>query len=185
MAGGADAVNSFTRFYLALLGQISYDRCPAVPPELVLLPGWSPIHLPHVGLVANHRRAAGDHVGQSPGAKLAGGTGNRRAVRPARSRVAGVPLSGIGRSSPVGFSWDNFFRQADRGLKWLERRRIRPLRRRALAARERWMTTRFAHSDGLGAIFPPIVWSIIALKCLGYPDDSVELRYNFDQLADS
>src|SRR5213595_2876013 len=43
--GGADAVNSFTRFYLALLGQISYDHCPAVPPELVLLPNWSPINI--------------------------------------------------------------------------------------------------------------------------------------------
>ncbi|HEY2762144.1 MAG TPA: prenyltransferase/squalene oxidase repeat-containing protein, partial [Pirellulales bacterium] len=27
-AGGADAVNSFTRFYLALLGQIPYEACP-------------------------------------------------------------------------------------------------------------------------------------------------------------
>ncbi|MEA1949852.1 MAG: prenyltransferase/squalene oxidase repeat-containing protein, partial [Planctomycetota bacterium] len=34
--GGADAVNSYTRFYLALLGQISYDQCPAVPPEVML-----------------------------------------------------------------------------------------------------------------------------------------------------
>src|SRR6185436_28163 len=57
-----------------------------------------------------------------------------------------------------------------------------PLRRRGLAAAERWMTTRFAHSDGLGAIFPPIIWSVIALKCLGYADDSAEMRYNFDQL---
>ena len=31
-------------------------------------------------------------------------------------------------------------------------------------------------SDGLGAIFPPIVWSIIALRCLGYADDSPEVR---------
>ena len=37
-AGGAHACNSFTRFYLALLGQISYDECPCVPPELVLIP---------------------------------------------------------------------------------------------------------------------------------------------------
>ena len=36
--GGADAVNSFTRFYLALLGQISYDQCPEVPPEMIFLP---------------------------------------------------------------------------------------------------------------------------------------------------
>ena len=43
--GGADAVNSFTRFYLALLGQVSYAVCPAVPPELVLLPTWFPANL--------------------------------------------------------------------------------------------------------------------------------------------
>ena len=43
--GGADAVNSHTRFYLALLGQISYEQCPAVPPEFVLLPKWCPINL--------------------------------------------------------------------------------------------------------------------------------------------
>ena len=37
-ASGAEQVNSFTRFYLALLGVISYEQCPAVPPEVVLLP---------------------------------------------------------------------------------------------------------------------------------------------------
>src|SRR5207253_6390662 len=45
LGGGADAVNSFTRFYLALLAQISYEHCPAVPPEMVLLPKWSPINI--------------------------------------------------------------------------------------------------------------------------------------------
>ncbi len=37
-AGGAHECNSFTRFYLALLGQIDYEECPCVPPELVLIP---------------------------------------------------------------------------------------------------------------------------------------------------
>ena len=37
-AGGAEKVNSFTRFYLALLGIISYQQCPAVPPELMFIP---------------------------------------------------------------------------------------------------------------------------------------------------
>ncbi|HBN74495.1 MAG TPA: squalene--hopene cyclase, partial [Planctomycetaceae bacterium] len=40
-AGGAEKVNSFTRYYMALLGLISYHQCPAVPPELVLLPRWT------------------------------------------------------------------------------------------------------------------------------------------------
>ena len=39
-AGGAEQINSFTRYYLALLGAISYAQCPAVPPELILIPRW-------------------------------------------------------------------------------------------------------------------------------------------------
>ena len=47
-AGGADRVNSFTRFYLALLGQIDHAQCPAVPPEMILLPKWFPVNLHRV-----------------------------------------------------------------------------------------------------------------------------------------
>jgi squalene-hopene/tetraprenyl-beta-curcumene cyclase len=44
-AGGAEMVNSFTRYYLALLGLISYEQCPAVPPEIMLLPSWCPFNI--------------------------------------------------------------------------------------------------------------------------------------------
>src|SRR5215831_17927597 len=36
--GGLEACNSFTRIYLAIFGQCSWDDTPAVPPEIVLLP---------------------------------------------------------------------------------------------------------------------------------------------------
>src|SRR5207253_6901820 len=39
--GGAARCNSFTQFYLALLGQFPYANCPAVPPEMMLLPRWA------------------------------------------------------------------------------------------------------------------------------------------------
>jgi len=38
--GGAANSNSFTRFYLALLGQIPYANCPTVQVEMMLLPRW-------------------------------------------------------------------------------------------------------------------------------------------------
>jgi len=44
------------------------------------------------------------------------------------------------------------------------------------------MLDRFTGSDGLGAIFPPMVWSIIALKCLGYSDDAPEMQYCVERL---
>src|SRR5262245_61298253 len=36
--GGLDACNSFTKIYLAIFGQYPWERCPSVPPELILLP---------------------------------------------------------------------------------------------------------------------------------------------------
>ena len=43
--GGLDATNSFTRIYLAIFGQYPWERCPAVPPEIILLPRSAPINL--------------------------------------------------------------------------------------------------------------------------------------------
>jgi squalene-hopene/tetraprenyl-beta-curcumene cyclase len=180
--GGADAVNSFTRFYLALLGQISYDQCPAVPAEAVLLPKWFPINLYAVSawsrtmivplsIISHHR----------PVRRIEPRLGIRELFvrEPETWPLPRCP----GLKGGTGFfSWDNFFRTADRLMKWCQRRKVLPLRRKALAAAERWMLMRFDHSDGLGAIYPPIVWSIIALKCLGYPDDSAELQYCQDEL---
>ena len=41
----------------------------------------------------------------------------------------------------------------------------------ALRRAERWILDRLEGSDGLGAIFPGIVNTIIALRCLGYSYD--------------
>jgi squalene-hopene/tetraprenyl-beta-curcumene cyclase len=180
--GGADAVNSFTRFYLALLGQISYEHCPAVPPEIMLLPKWSPINI--------YRMSAWSRTIVVP-LSIMWAHRPVRAVEPERGirelflkEPAEWPaLRCPGLQQRTGFfSWDNFFRTADRTLKNLERRGLRPLRERALSAAKSWMVERFAKSEGLGAIFPPIIWSIIALKCLGYADDSPEVEYNQREL---
>src|SRR5438132_11992056 len=43
--GGAAECNSFTKFYLALLGQFPYGNCPSVPPEMMLLPRWAYVNI--------------------------------------------------------------------------------------------------------------------------------------------
>jgi squalene-hopene/tetraprenyl-beta-curcumene cyclase len=78
--------------------------------------------------------------------------------------------------------WARFFRGVDRIIKGCEAAGLTPLRARAVQACRRWMLTRFDHSDGLGAIFPPIVWSIIALKSMGCDDDAAEVREAWTQL---
>jgi squalene-hopene/tetraprenyl-beta-curcumene cyclase len=46
--GGAERCNTYSKFYLAALGQMHYDSVPAVPPEMVLLPRWFYFHLDKV-----------------------------------------------------------------------------------------------------------------------------------------
>ncbi|HYR46457.1 MAG TPA: prenyltransferase/squalene oxidase repeat-containing protein, partial [Thermoanaerobaculia bacterium] len=43
--GGLDACNSFTKIYLSIFGQYDWERCPVVPPELVLLPDAFPVSI--------------------------------------------------------------------------------------------------------------------------------------------
>lgn len=180
--GGADAVNSFTRFYFALLGQIPYDSCPAVPPEMVLLPSWSPVNVYRISawsrtifvplsIVWAHQpvRNIDPHLG----------------IHELFLREPGdwPPLSSPGEHPGVAATaWRTFFRALDGTLKLAERLRVRPLRRRSLHCAEAWMLERFRESDGLGAIFPPIVWSAVALRCLGYSPDGAEIQECLRQL---
>ena len=182
-AGGADAVNSFTRFYLALLGQISYDHCPAVPPELALLPKWLPVNL--------YRMSSWSRTIVVP-LSLMWAHRPAREIDPARGIEElflaepenWPPLSAPGEKRGAAAQWASLFRTLDRVIKWCDRRRLRPLRGAGIRAAQQWMLDRFAGSDGLGAIFPPIIWSIVALECLGYDDKSPELRYCHEQLED-
>ena len=65
-------------------------------------------------------------------------------------------------------SWTNFFLGLDRLLKWADRRLPRSWREPGIRAAHRWMLEHFENSDGLGAIFPPMIYTVIALHCLGY-----------------
>src|SRR4029453_8389842 len=63
------------------------------------------------------------------------------------------------------------FTQIDAALKVWEHRAPDVIRRSALREAEKWMFDRTRHSDGLGAIFPAMMYFIMALECLGYPRD--------------
>jgi squalene-hopene/tetraprenyl-beta-curcumene cyclase len=159
--GGLDATNSFTRIYLAIFGQYPWERCPAVPPEIILLPGAVPINLYEMsswtrGIVV-------------PLAVI-------WASKPSCPVPTSAGISELLLDNPArvyarrGF-WKAFFKTTDATLKLVERRGWSPSREKALKACEQWMFEHFEKSDGIGAIFPPIINSIIALRCLGYAND--------------
>jgi squalene-hopene/tetraprenyl-beta-curcumene cyclase len=159
--GGLSAVNSFTRIYLALFGQFPWNRCPAVPPELILLPQWFPINLYEL---SSWSRAIVVPLSVIWAFKPSHAVPEYASIDELWLDTALPP------AARPGF-WRNFFKMTDSVLKFLEQRHWTPWRRHALAACEHWMIEHFRNSDGIGAIFPPIINSIIALRCLGYANE--------------
>ena len=64
----------------------------------------------------------------------------------------------------------NVFLAIDRALKAAQRAGVIPTRERAIRAAEAWILDRVRPetTDGLGAIFPPMVYIQVALQALGY-----------------
>jgi squalene-hopene/tetraprenyl-beta-curcumene cyclase len=164
--GGAEQCNTYSKFYLAALGQMHYDQVPAIPPELVLLPKWFYFHLDKV--------SAWSRTMIMPLAVVSSYRPVRQLPEPRGIMELYAGHDYIHRPF-IGFdkqliSWKNLFLAIDKGLKLWEKTNLKPLRRSALQRIEEWILKRSdgQRSDGLGAIFPPMVYIIIALRCLGY-----------------
>ena len=122
-AGGADAVNSFTRFFLALLGQISYAYCPAVPPEIdAFAEVVSGQFVLRECLDPHDTGAAVDHFGTAAGRRARSGAGHPRAFLARAESWPPLRCPGLkGGTGPL--SWDRFFRLTDAWLHFCQRRR--------------------------------------------------------------
>ena len=165
--GGAEKCNTFTKFFFACLGQISFDACPSIPPEIVFLPKWFYFNLYHVsawtrtmilplGIVTTFR-----YKRELPTEK---GIAELYVDREAANRLSAKPPSGL----PT--SWEQFFLRVDQALKWYEHAPLESLRAKAMLHAEKWLLDHLDGSEGLGAIFPPMVYILIVFRILGYPD---------------
>jgi len=168
--GGVPRMNTFSKLYLALLGLFPWEYVPTIPCEVLLIGKWF-----HVNFwdMSNWSRAM-----LVPLAII-------NHFKPTRTPKNPVTLNEL---YPHGFherdlalppdpdkiSFRNFFLWLDRLHKfaeWFAEHGIHPFRKRALRKAEEWMLERFEGSDGLAAIFPAMLNSLIALKVLGYADD--------------
>jgi squalene-hopene/tetraprenyl-beta-curcumene cyclase len=168
--GGVPRMNTFSKLYLALLGLFPWEYVPTIPCEVLLIGKWF-----HVNFwdMSNWSRAM-----LVPLAII-------NHYKPTRTPKNPVTLDEL---YPHGFherdlalppdpdkiSFRNFFLWLDRLHKfaeWFAEHGIHPFRKLALKKCEAWMLERFEGSDGLAAIFPAMLNSLIALKALGYADE--------------
>jgi len=175
--GGVPACNTFAKIYLCALGQYEYDAVPAIPPEIVLFPRWFWFNLYEISSWSR-------------------GILVPLAICYARKPFRKIPREwGVEELYPKGktmhqmrlqwdkklICWRNFFLVLDRLCHFFERVHIRPLRKLALKRAERWMLDRMEKSDGLAAIYPAILNSIIAMRCLGYSEDDPQVMRAIDE----
>ncbi|MGE5725872.1 MAG: squalene--hopene cyclase, partial [Acidobacteriota bacterium] len=176
--GGVTAINTFTKIYLCFFGQYDYRCVPAVPPEIVLFPKWFWFNIYEI---SSWSRAILVPL----------------SIAYAKKPFKKIPLEmGIQELFPGGdmhrtnlhlkwdrrrISWRNFFLVLNAMVHFFERVHIRPLRSIAIRAAEEWMLERMEMSDGLGAIYPAMMNSIIALRCLGYSIDDPQMIRALDE----
>jgi squalene-hopene/tetraprenyl-beta-curcumene cyclase len=175
--GGAAGCNSFTKFYLALLGQFPYANCASVPPEMVLLPRWSYINL--------YAMSSWTRTIVVPLSIFSACKPMRRlpATKGISELFLQAPDTPLWPAKPSGrlLSWANFFL----GIDWLYKKIepwLGPIRRRALKRAAEWMREHLHESDGLGAIFPPMIYTVIVYRCLGVAEDAPEMKQALAQL---
>ncbi len=163
--GGIPQMNTFSKLYLALLGQFPWKYLPAIPVEMMLLPSWSPFHIYKMSSWSRAMIIPLAIINHFKPSRILPGEKQLHELYPLGTEQSDLRLP----RSETFWTWRNFFLRLDDTFKFLQPLRIRPLRGHALEAAERWMLERIREgSDGLAAVFPAMLNSLIALRALGY-----------------
>jgi squalene-hopene/tetraprenyl-beta-curcumene cyclase len=174
--GGIEATRVFTRIWLAMFGQWSWDDLPVIPPELIYLPAWFPLNVYDWACWARQTIVPLAVVGS---------------FRPSRPLPFTLDelFTGVKPQGKEHDPWAIAFNGLDKALHTYENRAL-GARRRAVASaspgRRRahnpaamvrraalrrcaeWIIARQERDGCWGGIQPPWVYSLIALHLLGY-----------------
>jgi len=163
--GGIPQMNTFSKLYLALLGQFPWKYLPTIPVEMVLLPSCAPFHIYKMSSWSRAMLMPLSIISHFKPTRVLPGEKQLHELYPLGTEQTDLRLP---RSEPF-WTWRNFFLRVDDTLKFLHPLRLRPMRRRALEEAERWMLERIGEgSDGLATVFPAMLNCLIALRALGY-----------------
>jgi squalene-hopene/tetraprenyl-beta-curcumene cyclase len=171
--GGIPKANTYTKIFLAMFGQYPWKHLPIIPPEIILLPNW---------LYFNIYEMSSWSRGMVVPLSIINHFKPTRHLPPEKQLHElfpyGTEHSNLGLPFDKKlFTWKNFFLGWNSVLKFLDTLPYKPFRRSALKKAEAWMLERNGERcDGLGAIFPSMMYTIMVLKTLGYSDDHPIVR---------
>jgi squalene-hopene/tetraprenyl-beta-curcumene cyclase len=169
--GGAAKANVFTRFALALFGQVPWRAVPVMPVEIMHLPRWFFFHMSKVSYWSRTVIA--------PLIILA-------ALKPRAANPRGVDIAELFVTPPererhyntnaTGSFRGALFLALDRLLQTIEPYFPKKPRARAVRKALAFIEERLNGEDGLGAIFPAMANAVMAYRALGLPDDDPRVK---------
>ncbi|GAA4892299.1 squalene--hopene cyclase [Streptomyces coeruleoprunus] len=172
--GGMAEARVFTRIWLALFGWWKWQDLPELPPELIYLPHWFPLNIYDFGQWARQTIVPLTIVSA------------KRPVRPAPFALdelhADPRRPAPPRALAPATTWEGLFQRLDRALHAYRRVAPRSLRRAAMNAAARWIVERQENDGCWGGIQPPAVYSLIALRLLGYDLGHPVMRAGLESL---
>src|SRR5215470_3414850 len=151
--GGIQEANSYVRINLSLFGLYPRRHVPTIPVELALLPG---------GLL--YEMSSWTRAIVMPLSIIQAKTDTRPV--PAGFTLDELTVPGKSFKLPKRDRLSALFRQLDVALKMWESRGPEIIRKPAIREAEKWILDRTRHSEGLGAIFPSMMYLIMALDAL-------------------
>ncbi len=169
--GGVLQTNVFTKIALALFDQYDWDGIPHMPVELMLLPKrfyfsiyaisyWSRVVLIPLLIIFAHR----------PVCRIPRKLGIDELYPVPRETVRYWKYPPFNKDQKW-FTPHNLFVALDAMLKLYDRMPMQVLREKALHRAASWMLDHLKGSGGLGAIYPAMANSLVALQCMGYDLD--------------
>jgi squalene-hopene/tetraprenyl-beta-curcumene cyclase len=178
-AGGVTRCNTFTKIYLAMLGLYPWHGCPAIPPELILLPKWFSFSIYNMSAWSRAMIVPLSIIRSLEPVKSVPAEWNLDELWVGGREQADVSLS----RDPETCTWHNFFLVVDNLLKFVHRHHpLPPLRRYALRTAERWVIEHGRTPGGLGAIFPAMANYVMSLRTLSYTNESYLVAHGIREM---
>lgn len=179
--GGVPRMNTFSKLSLALLGLFPWQYVPTIPCEIILIGKWFYVNINEMSSWSRSILVPLSIINHFKPTRPPKNNVNLDELYPDGIHERDLALA----PDPERLTWRNFFLWLDRLHKfaeWFAEHNVHPFRKRALRKAEQWMLERFEGSDGLAAIFPGMLNSMIALNLLGYPDDHPQIVRIEEQL---
>ena len=183
--GGVINANVFTKITLAMFGQYPWDGVPCMPAEIMLLPDWFYFNIYEISywsrtvivplLIIFHKK---------PVFAVEPGQGIEELFAEPEHRTEPRRHDERFKKKSPKLSWKNAFLLLDDALRLYEKNRNEALRAKSVTVAYKWMAERMKGEGGLGAIYPAMANSVVALRLMGHPDGDPLLEQAFKSIED-